>query len=42
MILKENEKDTAMAKENGITDAMVDRLRLTPERINDIAVRAYI
>lgn len=36
-ILKENEKDTAMAKENGITDAMVDRLRLTPERINDIA-----
>ena len=37
MILKENEKDTAMAKENGITDAMVDRLRLTPERINDIA-----
>ena len=36
-ILSENEKDTAMAKENGITDAMVDRLRLTPERINDIA-----
>ena len=25
VILKENEKDTAMAKENGITDAMVDR-----------------
>ena len=37
VILKENEKDTAMAKENGITDAMVDRLRLTPERINDSA-----
>lgn len=37
VILKENEKDTAMAKQNGITDAMVDRLRLTPERINDIA-----
>lgn len=37
VILRENEKDTAMAKENGITDAMVDRLRLTPERINDIA-----
>ena len=37
VILKENEKDTAKAKENGITDAMVDRLRLTPERINDIA-----
>ena len=37
VILSENEKDTAMAKENGITDAMVDRLRLTPERINDIA-----
>ena len=37
VILRENEKDTAMAKENGITDAMVDRLRLTPERINSIA-----
>ena len=37
VILKENEKDTAKAKENGITDAMVDRLRLTPERISDIA-----
>ncbi len=37
VILSENEKDTAMAKENGITDAMVDRLRLTPGRINDIA-----
>ena len=37
VILSENEKDTAMAKENGITDAMVDRLRLTPDRINDIA-----
>ena len=34
VILKENEKDTAKAKENGITDAMVDRLRLTPERIS--------
>lgn len=37
VILKENEKDTAMAKENGITDAMVDRLRLTADRINGIA-----
>ena len=37
VILKENEKDTVKAKENGITDAMVDRLRLTPERISDIA-----
>lgn len=37
VILRENEKDTAMAKENGITDAMVDRLRLTPERIDGIA-----
>lgn len=36
-ILAENEKDIAEAKENGITETMVDRLRLTQERIEGIA-----
>ena len=36
-ILAENEKDLAKADENGITNAMQDRLRLTGERISDIA-----
>lgn len=36
-ILEENEKDIAQAKENGISDTMVDRLRLTKERIDGIA-----
>ncbi|MCH5266928.1 MAG: glutamate-5-semialdehyde dehydrogenase [Lachnospiraceae bacterium] len=36
-ILAENEKDIANAKENGISDTMVDRLRLTGERIHGIA-----
>ena len=36
-ILKENEKDIDCAVENGIKEAMVDRLRLTEERINGIA-----
>lgn len=33
LILEENQKDINMAKENGISDAMVDRLKLTQERI---------
>ncbi len=37
VILVENEKDIAQAKENGITEVMVDRLRLTRERIDGIA-----
>lgn len=37
VILVENEKDIAQAKENGITEVMVDRLRLTKERIDGIA-----
>ena len=37
VILAENEKDIALAKENGITAVMVDRLRLTEERIDGIA-----
>lgn len=36
-ILSENEKDIAKAKENGITEVMVDRLRLTDSRIDGIA-----
>lgn len=37
MILQENEKDIAKARDNGITETMVDRLRLTKERIQGIA-----
>ena len=36
-ILEENEKDIARAKENGISDTMVDRLRLTPARIQSMS-----
>lgn len=36
-ILEENAKDVAKAKVNGISDAMVDRLLLTKERIRAIA-----
>lgn len=36
-ILKENEKDLAQADANGITKTMQDRLRLTNERIKDMA-----
>lgn len=37
VILEENEKDIKDARENGITETMVDRLRLTKERIEGIA-----
>lgn len=37
LILSENEKDLVAGKENGLTDAMVDRLRLTPARVEDLA-----
>ena len=37
MILEENQKDVAMAQENGISEAMVDRLLLTKERIEAMA-----
>lgn len=33
-----NEKDIAAAPEFGLTDAQIDRLRLTPERVEGIAV----
>ncbi len=36
-ILAENEKDIAAARKNGISETMVDRLRLTAERIEGIA-----
>lgn len=36
-ILRENERDISQARDNGISETMVDRLRLTPERIQGIA-----
>lgn len=36
-ILQENEKDIAAARQNGISEVMADRLRLTAERIQGIA-----
>ncbi len=36
-ILVENAKDIQLAKENGLSDAIIDRLLLTKERINSIA-----
>ena len=36
-ILAENEKDIVNARDNGISETMVDRLRLTKERIKGIA-----
>jgi len=36
-ILQENTKDIINAEKEGLSDAMVDRLLLTPERINSIA-----
>lgn len=37
-IISENERDLLKAKEYGISDIMLDRLRLTPERISDMAL----
>jgi len=36
-ILQENEKDVNAAKEKGISEGLIDRLQLTPERIQDMA-----
>lgn len=36
-ILAENEKDIVRGKEKGFSPALLDRLALTPERLNDIA-----
>lgn len=37
-IISENERDLLKSKEHGISDIMLDRLRLTPERISDMAL----
>lgn len=37
LILNANAKDLTKAKENGITDALLDRLRLTKERVIEMA-----
>lgn len=37
-IISENERDLLKAKEHGISDIMLDRLSLTPERISDMAL----
>lgn len=36
LLKEENEKDLAMAEENGLSEAMVDRLRLSHERIDSM------
>ena len=36
LLKEENEKDLAMAEENGLSEAMIDRLRLTHERIDSM------
>src|SRR5262245_6832606 len=38
VLLEANSADVAAASGFGLTEAQVDRLRLTPKRINDIAV----
>ncbi|MER2490912.1 glutamate-5-semialdehyde dehydrogenase [Catenovulum sediminis] len=37
LILLENQKDLDAGKANGLTEAMIDRLRLTPQRIDDLS-----
>ena len=37
ILTEENEKDLQAAKENGLSEAMIDRLRLTHERIDAMA-----
>ena len=36
-ILEENAKDIQIAKENGLTESLLDRLLLTEERLKNIA-----
>ncbi|MFV2081657.1 MAG: gamma-glutamyl-phosphate reductase, partial [bacterium] len=38
LLLMENEKDIQGAKKNGLSSAMIDRLRLTQERIEEMAL----
>lgn len=37
IILKANKRDVTQAQENGLNESMIDRLTLTPERINQMA-----
>ncbi|MCX8027627.1 MAG: glutamate-5-semialdehyde dehydrogenase [Thermodesulfovibrionales bacterium] len=37
-ILSENQKDIANAEQKGLSKALIDRLRLTPQRINDMSI----
>ncbi|MGW8113652.1 glutamate-5-semialdehyde dehydrogenase [Caproicibacterium sp. NSD3] len=36
-LLEENQKDLKAAKESGMTDALLDRLALTPQRVHEMA-----
>ncbi len=36
-LIKENQKDLAQARKDGLSSAMIDRLTLTPKRIDEIA-----
>lgn len=38
LILEENEKDVEAAREKGVKQSLIDRLMLTPQRIEDMAV----
>ncbi|MEK6257614.1 MAG: glutamate-5-semialdehyde dehydrogenase [Planctomycetota bacterium] len=40
-LVRENERDIAMAPEYGLTAAAIDRLRLTPSRLTDIAAALH-
>jgi len=40
-IIAENKKDLEKAKENGVRDTMLDRLKLTEQRIDDMVEGAY-
>ncbi len=40
-IISENKKDLEKAKENGVRDTMLDRLKLTEKRIDDMVEGAY-
>lgn len=37
IVLTENEKDVSLAREKGISESVIDRIRLTPERIKQMA-----
>lgn len=37
-ILSENDKDIAVAEQKGLSKALIDRLRLTPQRVKDMSI----